>query len=120
VGTTVARRLTNRCYVYEPEETCFRQYTDDDSVEAFQAYLDAVSISDATATTLSISDSAWGPKGNPNNATVPTVIKSIKETSNNAATVCDLTGRQIRQPQPVERPSFKGVYIIGGHKVIVK
>ena len=120
VGTTVARRLTNRCYVYEPEETCFRQYTDDDSVEAFQAYLDAVSISDATATTLSISDSAWGPKGNPNNATIPTVIKSIKETSNNTATIYDLTGRQIRQPQPVERPLSKGVYIIGGHKVIVK
>ena len=120
VGTTVARQLTNRCYVYEPEETCFRQYTDDDSVEAFQAYLDAVSISDATATTLSISDSAWGPKGNPNNATVPTVIKSIKETSNNAATVCDLTGRQIRQAKPVERPSSKGVYIIGGRKVVVK
>lgn len=120
VGTTVARQLTNRCYVYEPEETCFRQYTNDDSVEAFQAYLDAVSISDATATTLSISDSAWGPKGNPNNATIPTVIKSIKETSNNTATIYDLTGRQIRQPQPVERPLSKGVYIIGGHKVIVK
>lgn len=120
VGTTVARQLTNRCYVYEPEETCFRQYTDDDSVEAFQAYLDAVSISDATATTLSISDSAWGPKGNPNNATIPTVIKSIKETSNNTATVCDLTGRKIRQAKPVERPLSKGVYIIGGHKVIVK
>ena len=120
VGTTVARQLTNRCYVYEPEETCFRQYTDDDSVEAFQAYLDAVSISDATATTLSISDSAWGPKGNPNNATVPTVIKSIKETNIDEATICDLTGRQIRQPQPVERPLSKGVYIIGGRKVVVK
>jgi hypothetical protein len=118
VGTTVARQLTNRCYVYEPEETCFRQYTDDDSVEAFQAYLDAVS--DATMNTLSISDSVWGPKGNPNNAIVPTVIKSIKETSINEATICDLTGRQIRQPQPVERPLSKGVYIIGGHKVIVK
>ena len=120
VGTTVARQLTNRCYVYEPEETCFRQYTDDDSVEAFQAYLDAVSISDATATTLSISDSAWGPKGNPNNATIPTVIKSIKETNIDEATICDLTGRQIRQPQPVERPLSKGVYIIGGRKVVVK
>ena len=117
VGTTVARRLTNRCYVYEPEETCFRQYTNDDSVEAFQAYMDAVS--DATMNTLSISDATWGPKGNPNNATVPTAIKSIKETNNNDATVYDLTGRQMKQ-QPISRPLSKGVYIIGGRKVVIK
>ena len=76
-------------------------------------------VSDASMNTLSISDATWGPKGNPNNATVPTAIKSIKETNNNDATVYDLTGRQMKQ-QPISRPLSKGVYIIGGRKVVVK
>ena len=118
VGTTVARQLTNSSYIYEPETNSFRRCLADSRVASFQAYMDAVS--DASMNTLSISDATWGPKGNPNNATIPTVIKSIKETSNNTATIYDLTGRQIRQPQLVERPLSKGVYIIGGHKVIVK
>ena len=117
VGTTVTRTLTNRNYVYDPATTSFRQCSSNDKVSPFQAYLEATG--EVSSVTLSISDYDWGPKGNPNNATATTDIKPFTRTDRNT-TAYDLTGRQVTQQPSVIRPLSKGVYIIGGRKIVVK
>lgn len=135
VGTTVTRRLTNRCHVYNAADNSFQRSDDNATAAPFQAFLDDVA--NDVSTLLRISDSVWGAKGNPNNATAITETKADSGNRWDGAAY-DLLGRRAplhpagtqqhndtQQPSGTLQPAAsrrlpKGIYIVGGRKVVVK
>ena len=110
VGTTVERRLPAGSYVYHPADNSFYAAQDEVLIAPFHAYIDGSGDYDR----LNISVTAWGGQGNPSDATA---IETLPSSASRypTTTVSDLTGRRVDS-----RQLPKGIYIVGGRKVIVK
>ena len=114
IGTTVGRLLPIGTYVYHAADNSFYPTQTEMRISPFHAYINATDIA-SNYDHLSLSDSAWGTKGNPNDATA---INDVTQTATRAEVtnvVYDLCGRMV-----VNRSLPRGIYIVGGRKVIVR
>lgn len=123
VGTTVARQLSTTSYQYNPDDAHF--YPSTARIAPFRAYMDLYD-SIGHASCLAFSDEVWGAKGNPSDASAIDDIP-VCESRLDSGVVCDLSGRQLvsgpdacRGKGAGNRQLHKGIYIVGGRKVVVK
>lgn len=119
VGTTVGQELAAGAYLYDTATNSFFLNQDTTWVAPFHAYMDSDFCNDYNE--LYIADSAWGNGGKPGDAS------AIKETdvshlqSLTSQSCCDLSGRRIVTPSTSYLSSLKkGIYIMGGRKIVVK
>ena len=131
IGTTVQRRLSRTAFTYCSDGFRFRQGETDDCVPSFHAYIAAAD--DITYEELNIPSEVWGSKGNPNDATaIQEIFHHLKpntsfgqRTHDNEGTQepphsYDLSGRNLPANLLPDRHLQKGIYIVGGRKVVVK
>jgi len=117
VGTTVARQLSVPTYQYNADDNHF--YPSTARIAPFRAYMDT---GDGTmsADFLSFSDEVWGTQGKPSDATA---ISELPQRENEGATppVYSLSGQRVSVVHANAKASLKkGIYIVGGRKVVVK
>ena len=131
VGTTVARYLPQSTYQYNVDDSHF--YPSTARIAPFRAYMEKGE-DKPSAECLSFSEEVWGEEGNPSDAAViddaPIYDLPIFDFRFDSDAVSDLSGRQIDNDQiengqiekqkSIIRKFPKGIYIIGGRKVIVK
>ena len=118
VGTTVARQLPSPAYQYNADDNHF--YPSNARIAPFRAYM----YSENTASSLYFSDGVWGAEGKPGDATaiddIPIYDLPIYDLRFDSDVVCDLSGRQLSNSKSSNRQIPKGIYIVGGRKVVVK
>lgn len=119
VGTTVRRQLAAGAYLYDAVSNSFSISQDSAWVAPFHAYMNTDLCADYDE--LYIADSAWGDRGKPGDATAISDTDASRLPSLASPSCCDLSGRRI-VTLPASRLSSlrKGIYIMGGRKIIVK
>lgn len=128
VGTTVARHLPLPTYQYNTADSHF--YPSTARIAPFRAYMEIGE--KLSADRLSFSEEVWGTQGNPNESTAISDLSQQEDTrlaavSDGFADGWSLTGQRISLHTEAS-PSLstlssslkKGIYIIGGRKVVVK
>lgn len=118
VGTTVERQLTSAAYQYNPDDNHF--YPSTARIAPFRAYMD---LEDGTGVFdyLYFSEEVWGTQGNPSDATA---ISELPQRQHAPAvlSVYSLSGQRLTEmPAHRQTPSLRrGIYIVGGRKVVVR
>ena len=118
IGTTVACVPQASAFLYDAQEACF--YPSQARVAPFHGYLDVEkAASDVSPSVLlSISDASWGDKGNPTHSTA---ISSVERDLVPAASrVYDVYGRPWHLTVGDMRRLPKGIYVVGGRKIIIR
>ncbi len=118
IGTTVGLHLSPNFYAFDSNGNRFCQGEADEWVPPFRAYMAAYD--GVGHQQLNISNEAWGNKGNPNDATAIKEIDYSRFNIDNSTCCYDLLGRQLSDSQLPNRQLRKGIYIVGGRKVVVK
>lgn len=117
VGTTVGMGIQQNCYFYQPRDYTFRQGGSGDAVAPFRACLLA---SDGKSYShLNLADYAWGESGKPGDSTAISEIPPAALPSK-ANVVSDLSGRQIPYRKLAHSKLPKGIYIVGGRKLVLR
>lgn len=116
IGTTVGLHLLPNFFAFDPDSNRFCQGETDEWVPPFHAYMAA--FDGASHQQLNISNEAWGSKGNPNDATAIHNIDYFRMMNDDTVSCYDLSGRRLSDSHLQSLP--KGIYIVGGRKVVVK
>ncbi len=119
VGTTVGLPMSAGSYVFDPVGNRFLVGDEKDVTAPFHAYMQLADDKDYDYDRLDISASVWGDRGTPDKSTAIDDVPSYHSRSDRDD-VYDLSGRQIVNRESVNRQLPKGIYIIGGQKVVVK
>ena len=122
IGTTVRRQLPTGTYMYDNKSESFKQ-AGDKHIEPFRGFLanfaeEQAGIEydeqDTVYATLLLPDTIWGTQGSPIHNTQLEAPQS--DTARHSSRNCyDLQGREAEL-----RRLTKGIYIVGGRKIVVK